>query len=182
MAFGGVYEEVDCLVGSYHAPCFGDLGPELGGLGGTVGLVGVEPAGVDGCEKVEAEIGLALGGEVEGFDDGGSQTLSQKGRYACADASGVDDDSAAAPNVFEDVDKTRESLGVGFTRPPEVFDHSDRREFRTEAVVVVTEFTDGDDGGVAKRLGGQKPVIGRLRRFTGKVNAGYVDAPWIGGA
>ena len=75
VALGGVYEEVDGLVGPDYALCFGDLGPELGGLGGAVGLVGVEPAGVDGGEEVEAEVGLAAGGEVEGFDDGGSETL-----------------------------------------------------------------------------------------------------------
>ena len=56
VALGGVYEEVDGLVGPDYALCLGHLGPELGGLGGTVGLVGVEPAGVDGCEEVEAEL------------------------------------------------------------------------------------------------------------------------------
>ena len=61
VALGGVYEEVDGLVGSDYAPCLGDLGPELGGLGGAVGLVGVEPAGVDGGEEVEAEVRFCCG-------------------------------------------------------------------------------------------------------------------------
>ena len=123
MALAGVYEEVDGLVGSDYALCLGDLGPELLGLGGAVGLVGVEPAGVDGGEEVESEVGLAAGGEVEGFDDGRSETLPQKGRYACADAGGVDDYPAAAPDVFEKVGQGRESLGVGLTCPPEVLDY-----------------------------------------------------------
>jgi len=98
VALGWFNEKVDCLVGSYGPPCFGDLGPEFLGLGGAVGLVDPEPAGVDGGEEVEAEVRLAAGGEVEGFDDGGSETLTQEGGYACADAGGVDDYPAASPN------------------------------------------------------------------------------------
>ena len=181
MALGWVDEEVDCLVGSDCAPCFGDLGPEFVGLGGAVGLVHVEPAGVDGGEEVEAEVRLAAGGEGEGFDDGGSETLPQEGGDACADAGGVDDYSAASPHVFENVNEGGEDLCVGLTRPPVVFDQTDGWELRPEAVVVETEFTDGDDCGVARGLNGPGPANGGLFRFAGEVYAGDVNAPGTGG-
>ena len=100
MALGWVDEEVDCLVGSDYAPCFGDLGPEFVGLGGAVGLVGVEPAGVYGGEEVEAEVRLAAGGEGEGLDDGRSYGLTQEGGDACTYTGGVDDYPAACPTHF----------------------------------------------------------------------------------
>ena len=148
VALGGFDEEVDCLVGSDCAPCFGDLGPEFVGLGGAVGLVGVEPAGVDGGEEVEAEVRLAAGGEVEGFDDGGSETLSQEGGDACTDAGGVDDYSAAFPHVFEKVNEGRVDLRVGFPRPPVVLDHTEGGVFRSETVVGEAKLADGEDGGI----------------------------------
>ena len=125
--------------------------------------------------------GRPYGGGSRGGGDGRSRTLPQEGGDACADAGGVDDYSAASPHVFENVNEGREDLCVGLTRPPVVFDHTDGWELRPEAVVEGTEFTDGDDGGVARGLNGPDPANGGLFRFAGEVYAGDVNAPGTGG-
>ena len=96
-----------------------------------------------------------LGGEGEGNNDGRSYVLTQEGGYAYANANGVDDHPAAAPNVFEKVDKAREGLGVGLPRPPMALDDGEGGLFGTEAVIKHLEFADSYDGGV---LGGLKAL------------------------
>ena len=98
MALGWFDEKVDCLVGSYSPPCFGDLGPEFLGLGGAVGLVYAESAGVDGSEEVESKVRLAAGGKGKGLDYGRSHAFAQEAGDACTDARCINDDSATAPD------------------------------------------------------------------------------------
>ena len=120
--------------------------------------------------------------KVKGLTMGGSQILTQEGGYACANASSVDDHPAAAPKVFEEVDKAGENLRVGLPRPPVVLHHAKGGELGPETVVKVEEFSDGDDGGVLLGPDGPEPDIFGLFGLAGKVNAGDVGAPVKGRA
>ena len=75
------------------------------------------------------------------------------------------------------MDETREILGVGQSRPPEVLDHPKGWERGPAAVVRESEFADGDDGGVSKGFDAPKTEVVRLFGLTGEVYAGDVSAP-----
>ena len=60
---------------------------------------------------------------LEGVGDGGSRTFAQDGGDACVDARWTDCFSATAPYFREDVDGSRDILGLGHSRPPEALYH-----------------------------------------------------------
>ena len=121
------------------------------------------------------------GGEGEGNNDGRSYGLRQEGGYAYANANGVDDHPAAAPDIFEKVDEARKGLGVGLPRPPMALDDGEGGQPGAEAVIKHLEFADSYDGGVLGGLKALETDVSGLFRFAGEVDAGYVDSAWNGG-
>ena len=105
----------------------------------------------------------------------------REGVYACSDAGclpletvHIGDDSATAPNFRGDVDETREILGLGQSRPPEVLDHAEQWERVLVAAASWVSLSEGCDGGVLIWCVGFESALIRLYGLAGKVYAGGV--------
>ena len=80
------------------------------------------------------------------------------------------------------MEETREILGVGQSRPPEVLDHPEGWERGPVTGVRRPELSDGDDGGIPEWCVGFESALIRLFGFAGEVYAGNVGLPLDGGA
>ena len=79
---------------------------------------------------------------------------------------------SSAPYFREDVDGTRDILGLGHSRPPEVLYHAEKweRRFVTDASWV--SLSEGCDGGIHIWCVGFESALFRLFGLAGKVYAG----------
>ena len=124
VALGGINEEVHGLAGTVIGLRLFHLIPELLVFRRAVGGIHLQRTGVDSGEEIKAKLGLGGGGEDKG-EDAPAQRLPQERGDGLTDAGGVDDDTAAVPDVFQEVDELGVEFGVALSSPGVVFDDFD---------------------------------------------------------
>ena len=124
MTLRRINEKVHGLAGTVIGLRLFHLIPELLIFRGAVRGIHLERTGVDGSQEIEAKLGLGRGGESKGQNAPAKRLLEERGD-GLTDAGGVDDDTAAVPDVFQEVDELRVKLGVALSGPGVVFNDTD---------------------------------------------------------
>jgi hypothetical protein len=126
VALRGINEEVHRLAGTVIRLRLFHLVPELLVFGRTVRGIHFKRTGVDGSEEIEAQLGLGRDGEGKG-QNAPAKRLLEEGGDGLTDTGGIDDDTAAAPDVFQEVDKLGVEFGVAATGPAIMFNNTNGR-------------------------------------------------------
>ena len=124
VALGGINEEVHGLAGTVIGLRLFHLIPELLVFRRAVGGIHLERTGVDGSQEIEAQLGLGRGGEGKGQNAPAKRLLEERGDRL-TDTGSIDDDTAAVPDVFQEVDELGIEFGVALSSPLVVFDDAD---------------------------------------------------------
>ena len=91
------------------------------------------------------------------------------------------DGGIPAPYFREDVDESRDILGLGHSRPPEVLYHAEKWERGFVAAASWVSLSEGCDGGIQIWCVGFESALFRLFGLAGKVYAGLpLDGALIG--